>query len=322
LTALIAKKTGSFEKEVIVVGNNLSVDYFLSIQQQGLYLFQQRNPESTAYSSARKIEINEIIDIDYLKKAIKLLFDRHPILNHIFYEESGQIKQKPALGSIEFSYNDLSNMADNNTSVKDDIEVIQQSVAHHVFEMNKGMPIVFHLVSLADDHHLLFFVVHHSVFDGWSAGIMTRDLYELYHALQEGRDPELPSLEWGFKDYIAWQENRMNSYQWHEGLAYWKSRLDGVNPTINLPSNSVAISRGLSNDMENNEYRGARYYFTFSDDQIERLDAFNHRNGFTLFMTLLSVFYIVLNRYSGQKDLCVGTLVYGRGNQTVSSSCV
>ena len=162
------------------------------------------------------------------------------------------------------------------------------------------------LVRLDDQEHILVVTMHHMVADGWSKSILVKEVILLYEAYTEGREAQLPKLPVQYADYAIWQRQYMDDEVLEDKLGYWKRKLEGVS-LLQLPTD---YSRPAIQTAQ-----GATRGFLIDQGLSAKLMALSHQHGATLYMTVLSVFNILLHRYSGQEDICVGTPIAGRNQQ-------
>src|SRR5262249_2458714 len=144
---------------------------------------------------------------------------------------------------------------------------------------------------------------HHIVCDGWSIGVLFRELSALYGAYTAGRPSPLSELPIQYADYAVWQREQLQGEALAEQLAYWKAQLADL-PTLQLPTDHPRPA-GPS-------FRGAHRTFSPPPELAARLRELSRREGATLFMTLLAAFQVLLSRYSGQQDIVVGSPIAGR----------
>jgi hypothetical protein len=174
------------------------------------------------------------------------------------------------------------------------------------FDLEHGPLFKVHIIQIADDGHVLALNMHHIVSDGWSMGVMLRELAALYHAHLTGAPDPLPELPIQYADYSVWQRDWLQGDNLDNQLAYWKKQLDDL-ATLQLP---------LDHPRPHTQtYRGARQIGELSAPLVQALKALCQREGVTLFMTLLAAFQTLLSRYCGQDDIAVGAPIAGRNRQ-------
>src|SRR5207245_1305361 len=167
------------------------------------------------------------------------------------------------------------------------------------------------LYKMADQDHLLLLISHHIASDGWSRGLIFRELMELYQANVEVRPPELPTLSIQYADFAEWQRNALRGEAYQARMDYWKGQLAGAPNLLDLP-----IDRPRPRVQS---FSGARQTMLFSKSLLEALKTLGRAEGATLFMVLLAAFKVLLYRYTGQADLVVGTPIAGRERMELES---
>ncbi|HEV7519213.1 MAG TPA: amino acid adenylation domain-containing protein, partial [Thermoanaerobaculia bacterium] len=160
------------------------------------------------------------------------------------------------------------------------------------------------LLHLSPERHVLLLTLHHIVSDGWSVGVLAQEVAELYGAAVEGRPSRLPELPIQYKDYASWQRGWLQGEVLAEGLTYWQRRLAGAPPVLELPTDRPRPAVRTS--------RGAERPLAVPGRLGEVLVAYSRREAATLAATLMAAFAALLSRYSGQRDLSLGTPVAGR----------
>ncbi|RDV15372.1 amino acid adenylation domain-containing protein [Pontibacter diazotrophicus] len=154
--------------------------------------------------------------------------------------------------------------------------------------------------------HLLLVVIHHTIADGWSLGIFLKELMAFYQAKTTGQPVRLPELPLQYADFAYWQTREERQAALQPSLAYWKEQLGGELPVLELPTDQQRSARRA--------YAGGTYRFVISRDLTEALEQLSRQENSTLFTTLLTAFYILLHRYSGQDDISIGTPVANRNS--------
>ena len=176
--------------------------------------------------------------------------------------------------------------------------------AQRPFELASGPLLRTTLLRLSDSEHVLVLVMHHIISDGGSMGVLLREMAALYEAFSQGRPSPLPALPLQYGDYSRWQRQWLQGESLQRGLAYWKQQLSGAPPVLELPTDkprpTVRSQRGASQPVR---IPRARW---------EALKALARTEGTTPFMLLQAAFQVLLYRYSGQEDFCLGTPVAGR----------
>ncbi|TXC66081.1 hypothetical protein FSC37_09545 [Piscinibacter aquaticus] len=182
-----------------------------------------------------------------------------------------------------------------------------RAAAMRPFDLGSGPLCRFVLLSADPDRHWLSITLHHIVADGWAADLLARELAAFYDALRAGRQPSAAPLPIQYADYAAWQRRQVASGALEASLAYWRARLAGAPPALELPLDRPrpALQR----------FEGALSSRTLAPALRERLGVLGRAEGATLFMVLLAAFKSVLARRAGQDDLCVGLPMAGRDRE-------
>jgi len=269
----------------------------LSFGQLRLWFIDQfMEAQKTAYNVPAMLRLHGALDIEALRFAFNELIARHESLRTAFIAPGGESPDEPVqviaeklvleMPVIELSANEVDEYASMH--------------AAHIFDLAKGPLLKVTLVHLEPTLHVLLINLHHAICDGWSSSVIASELRQLYVAHIAGEEPELPALPIQYADYAHWQ--RQQDLAPH--LDYWTKALAGYEGGLALPYDTP---RGPSKSWRLGIIKH-RYPAAFA----ARVSRFSQGNRLSLFMTLLSALFIVLNRYAGRTDLCVGTTVAGR----------
>ncbi|HEX7955683.1 MAG TPA: condensation domain-containing protein, partial [Pyrinomonadaceae bacterium] len=171
--------------------------------------------------------------------------------------------------------------------------------------LNAGAPLLrIRLLRLAEQEHVLLFTLHHIITDGWSMGVLVREVTQLYEAFLKGEESPLAELSIQYADFAVWQRTWMSGEVLERELGYWRQQLAGAPPVLELPADRPRPAI--------RSVRGATHYFTIEAEAADGLRRLSGAEGVTLFMTLLAGFQSLLSRYSGQEDIVVGSPIAGR----------
>ncbi|MCY1022281.1 condensation domain-containing protein [Pyxidicoccus sp. MSG2] len=282
----------------------------LSHAQERILFLEQLAPASSAYNIPAAVLLEGELDVALLGRSLATVLRRHEALRASFPTVAGSRVQRitPArdvpdsLFSRDGALTDLSALP----------EVEREPVSRRLlteevrrpFDLEHGPLVRARLLKLAGDRHLLVLTLHHLVTDGWSMGVLVRELGALYTALREGRPFALPELPLQYADFAAWQRRRLEEGLRESEAAWWKSQLAGAPPVLELPE---AHPRPAMPSL-----RGAWHPLSFSPESTEALAALGRAEGATPFMTLLSAFLAVLHARTGRTDLVVGTDIANR----------
>jgi amino acid adenylation domain-containing protein len=176
--------------------------------------------------------------------------------------------------------------------------------ARRAFDLSAGPLFRAALLRLGAEDHVLLLSMHHIVSDGWSMGVLFRELSALYAAYREGRESPLPELPVQYADYAVWQREQLAGEVLERQLSYWRERLAGAPELLELPTDHPRPPVQT--------YRGAWVPVELSPELLERLQALGRSEGATLYMTLLGAFQVLLGKYAGSEDVVVGSPIAGR----------
>ena len=274
----------------------------LSFSQQRLWLLDRLLPSGSVYNLPRVVRLRGALDIEALRRSFDELVRRHEALRTRFEVHDGEPVQRiaPQL-SVALELEDLSALAPGQREAEAQRRAQQEAQAP--FDLERGPLIRARLLRLAPTEHWLLFSLHHIVTDGWSMGVLTRELSALYGAYRRGEASPLAELPVQYADYSLWQREWLQGEVLEQQLAYWRETLAEL-PVLELPTDRPRPMAA--------SYRGARVAFELGEELTGGLKALSRREGTTLFMTLLAAFQVLLYRYSGQEDLAVGVPIAGR----------
>ncbi|HYC30604.1 MAG TPA: amino acid adenylation domain-containing protein, partial [Chitinophagaceae bacterium] len=235
-----------------------------------------------------------------LVHSLQSIINRHEVLRTVVRQTEG----KPYQHILEKDSWQL-HVSDGN-AYKDDPAALQDHIQQLVkipFDLSNDHMLRTHLVSLHEQEHVLVVVIHHIAADGWSLSIIIRELVELYGAYVEGREPALPVLPVQYADYALWQRTYLEGEVLDAQLAYWCRKLEDVAP-LQLPTDHVRPAV--------KSVGGSRVIFDIDATLTKQLKDLSRTHEATLYMTLLAAFNVLLYRYTGQEDICVGSPLAGR----------
>ncbi|MBV1921091.1 MAG: amino acid adenylation domain-containing protein, partial [Pseudomonadales bacterium] len=283
----------------------------LSFAQQRLWLLDKIEPGSVAYNMPLAIRIQGGFNLDALRAAYRDLVARHESLRTVFKEdEEGAYQAFLSTDVFEIVESDISQDADDQGDLTQ--EALSQEIVRLVaieimkpFNLTYGPLARASVLHIAPNDVVLTIVVHHIVTDGWSMNILGQELVAMYLRHAGEIAPALKPLTYQYADFANWQRETLTDSVLFDKLAYWNAQLSDVEP-LSLPTDKVRPSIQT--------YAGASIPFTVSQSVKKGLERVAKTEGGTLFNSLLAAYSIVLHRYSGQHDFCIGTPVAGREN--------
>jgi amino acid adenylation domain-containing protein len=274
----------------------------LSFSQERVWFFHQLEPESAGYNVAGAVVLRGELDVDQLDRAFNLIIARHENLRTVFSSHDGHGQQQ-ILAHLDFALDriDLSGDEERESKAKE----ICRLEGATPFDLARGPLIRGKVIRLADREHVLLLNMHHIICDGWSMGVLTRELGQIMEAFAEGREPSLPALPIQYADYAIWQRQWLEEQGILEKqLAYWRGKLNGVSDHLELATDHPRP--------EVQSIAGATHKFTLDARLTDQLRSLAERKGGTLFMSVLAAFKVLLHRYTDQQDICIGTLIANR----------
>jgi len=279
----------------------------LSFAQQRLWFSYQLDPHSAAYNIPSAVRLWGALDKAALEQSIHEVGNRHEVLRTRFEATNGRPLQviDPSR-ELDVSICDLGGVEQELAERL--VRQIGAEQAKQPFNLETGPVWRVALARLTSNDHVLFLTMHHVVSDGWSAGVLVKELKALYVAFREGRKSTLPRLPFEYADYAVWQREHVQGALLQRHLDYWRIQLAGL-PSTSLPTD---IPRSAESRRP-----GASLPFSMPADILEELERLSRREGATLFITMLAAFVIVLGRQSGQEDVVVGTDLAGRDHPEV-----
>lgn len=273
----------------------------LSFAQERLWFIDQLQG-STQYHMPVLLQLEGDVDIAALTQAFRQLVNRHEVLRTVIKAVNGQPYQQ-VMGTDGFELvNYTEECSGDALSLRVAAEISQP------FDLAEDHMIRAALFCTGDSSWLLLIQVHHIVSDGWSMGILEKELSALYAAATIGEDAGLPALEVQYADYALWQRSCYSSEVLARKLAFWERQLRDVTP-LELPSD---YARPAVQSL-----RGAVTACVIDRSLTDRLLQLSLEEDVTLFMTLLAAFNVLLHRYSGQHDITVGAPVSNRQQLTL-----
>jgi pristinamycin I synthase-3/4 len=275
----------------------------LSHAQERLWLLEQIGGVGSAYHLPAAVRLSGVLDVQALERAFATLVERHEGLRTRFAVLDGSPVQviDPA-GSFVLAVENLSELSEDERTSATRQRI--QALAQQRFDLEQGPLFRAHLLRLSDDEHIAVVVTHHIVSDGWSTGILIREVGALYAAFSQGRPSPLDALPVQYADYALWQRDWLQGEVLARQVGYWKARLSGAPAALDLPTDRVRPAV--------QSFKGAAHGFTLPAELTRGLSELARREGATLFIVLLAAFQIVLSRWSGQADIVVGSPIAGR----------
>ncbi|MEH2221001.1 MAG: amino acid adenylation domain-containing protein [Nostoc sp.] len=281
-------------------------DIPLSWAQERLWFLHHLEGESGAYTMPFAMRLLGNLNIKALEEAIGEMVRRHEVLRTRFEIEHDRPVQVIAADlTITLPVVDLQNAADPTKQV----EQLAIQEAYKPFDLAKDPVLRVKMWQVATDEYILLIAIHHIAADGWSIGVLNRELSDHYRAISTGSSVILPELSVQYADFTIWQRQWLTTQVLERQLSYWKQQLVGAPPLLELPTDRLRPAIQT--------FRGATEQFQLDNKLTSGLTQLSHKSGTTLFMTLLAGFVVLMSRYSGQTDLVIGSPIANRNRKEI-----
>ncbi|MGA3164142.1 MAG: amino acid adenylation domain-containing protein [Verrucomicrobiota bacterium] len=278
-------------------------DLALSFAQQRLWFFDQLEPGLSAYNIPAAVRLKGPLNLAALEQSLNEIVKRHESLRTTFGKVEGRPTQviAPSL-TIKLPVVDLRKLpaSERETEVRRWVT----AEAQRPFDLSQGPLVRGTVLRLGDEEHVGLLTMHHIVSDGWSTGILVREMATLYVAFCAGGSSPLPALPIQYADFAHWQRQWLQGEVLETQIAYWKKQLAGAPALIDLPTDHPRPAVQT--------FRGAHQSLVLPKHLQEGFKALSRQEGVTQFMTLLAAFKVLLYRYTSQDDLVVGTPIANR----------
>lgn len=277
-----------------------SVTIPLSTEQKRLWFLQQLNPNNSFYNYSELYRLEGAIDIDLFEKSIRTIENKHDVLRSTYQIKEGLPTVKIASTSwSKFTFEDFSHLSYKIASKKAN-ELIHQK-AGYVFNLAEEPLLQTTIIKVAENNYLFLIVMHHIITDKWSMKVFRKELAENYKNLTNGATTNSDKLEIQYSSYAYWQQNQPIN---KKHLSYWKEKLSGDIPTLNLSTDYPKKAQP--------SYKGTFNKKTYDQATSNAFFALSKKLGTTPYVTMLSVYYVLLQKYSGQNDILIGTPITKR----------
>jgi amino acid adenylation domain-containing protein len=274
----------------------------LSFAQQRLWFLDQLEPGSAAYNISLNVTLSGKLDSAALLKSLNELTRRHEIFRTTFAvvnDEPAQIISTTL--EMDMPIIDLSHLPD--AEREREARRLAAAEARRPFDLSRLPLLRAALLRLSETEHLILLTLHHIISDGWSMSVLIKEVAALYEAYRRGEQSPLPELAVQYGDYAVWQREWLAGEVLEQQLAYWREQLSGATQ-LELPTDRPRPPV--------QSFRGAHYQFVVEEEVWSGLREMSQREGVTVFMVLLAAFKVLLSRYTGQRDIVVGTPIAGR----------
>jgi hypothetical protein len=282
----------------------------LSFAQQRLWFLQQLEPGSGFYNMPMAVRLKGELDIAALERTLSEIVRRHEVLHTRFVSVGGEPRQEVrADARVNLAVVDLSKLDETERDAA--VKQAARAESGEPFDLAHGPLLRIKLLRLSDEEHVALLTMHHIVSDGWSMGVLIKEVATLYDAFRKGEESPLKELPIQYGDFAVWQRGWLQGQQLEQHLDYWRRQLPGKLPVLELPADRPRPAVPT--------YRGAQLTCRLSPGLSAGLKEFSRREGVTLFMTLLAAFQTLLYRYTGLARVIVGSPIANRSRVETES---
>ncbi|MBH8571736.1 amino acid adenylation domain-containing protein [Nostocaceae cyanobacterium CENA369] len=284
--------------------------YPLSFGQQGLWFINQLNPDTPTYNVSIVINFRGCINLTALQNSLNEIIRRHEVLRTSFTAVDGKpIQVINQAVPLNLTVEDLRPLPISDRS--QEAQRLATEFAQQPFDLSSQSLLRTKILQLNDKSYQLLVTSHHIIADGWSISILIKELAVLYEAFSQGKRSPLPQLPIQHGDFVNWQRKWLSFDRIHPLLTYWKQKLQGELPVLNLPTDRSPSPVQI--------FKGAQAKLVLSPTLTKELKNLSRQQGVTLFMTLLTAFKILLYRYTGQTDILIGSPIANRNRAEIES---
>ena len=289
----------------------------LSYGQQQLIFLDQLHGGTSNFNIPAAYRVYGPLNIAALGEALRCIIERHEVLRTVFCEHAGEMMQKvQSEYALPFFVHDFSDIAKTESAdaCQAQVMALLHEDAARRFDVQQDVLVRLSIIVLNPEEHIFLFNTHHIASDGWSIGIFMGELATLYNALVRLADVSLPQLDLPalglqplaiqYRDYAVWQRELLEGAAIEQMLDYWKKQLADISPGINLPFDKARDRNG--------KFAPAEVRHIVSEQLTSQLNALCKQRNVTLFMLMQSALAVLLQRYSGDTDIPIGTAIAGR----------
>ncbi|MBH8554249.1 amino acid adenylation domain-containing protein [Nostocaceae cyanobacterium CENA357] len=273
----------------------------LSFAQQRLWFLYQLEPDSAFYNTPVALHLSGELDLIALERSINEIIRRHEVLRTTFVTVQGQPMQVIASSlTLPLVVVDLQAVPEQQAKAWE----LATEEAQKPFDLATGPLLRTTVLRLSETENVLLFTIHHIVSDGWTIGILIREVAALYEAFSQGLPSPLPELPIQYADFAIWQRQWLQGEVLESQVSYWQKQIGNDPPILQLPTDYPRPAVET--------FQGATQSFTVPPEITAKLKILSRQADATLFMTLLAAFKTLLHRYTSANDILVGSPIANR----------
>ncbi|MHC0066354.1 amino acid adenylation domain-containing protein [Nostoc sp. UIC 10890] len=280
----------------------------LSFAQQRLWFLAQLDPNSSFYNIPAAVRLQGQLHIKALQQSFNEIIRRHEALRTNFQAKEGQpVAIISSETSLTLPIFDISELSTNEQEAQ--VRQLALAEAQQPFDLKNDLLLRVKLIRLSEAEYVVLFTMHHIVSDGWSIGVLVRELVTLYQAFCDEQPLPLAEFPVHYVDFAAWQRQWLQKEVLQSQISYWLKHLENAPKVLELPTDHPRPAIQT--------FRGATYSFELSSELSVALNQFSQQQGSTLFMTLLAAFQTLLWRYTSSEDIVVGSPIANRNRAEI-----
>lgn len=302
LKKLQEKQQSALSEQAVIKPIDRNQKLPLSYAQERLWFISQYEQHSATYNIPAALQLDGVLHIDVLQKAVNQIIQRHEVLRTQLSNENGQpFQQIVDIEQIALPVIDVQHESELQ------IQHLINDEAAKPFNLASDIPIRISVLKRQINKHILLITLHHIAADGWSIGIFVQEFSSLYQAFLNQQPNPLLALQIQYADFAHWQRQQLTGDKLKKLVTYWKNNLTDAPKLLALPLDKKRPAQQTFN--------GNRLYFDLNEEITHKLQHFSQQHNTTLFVTLLAIFSVLLNRYTQQDDIVIGSPI---ANRTIS----
>lgn len=282
----------------------------LSFAQERLWFLAQMEPDNPFYNMAGVVQLQGNLNVPVLEQALNEVVRRHQALRTSFRIIENEARQViNGQTAITLAHIDLTAL--NELQQQSVVKVIEEREAHRVFDLQQTPLLRAALLKLDDERYVLLMTLHHIVADEWSLRLLINEVGTYYEVFKNGNPSLEPELPIQYADFAVWQRERLQGELYDRQIAYWQQYLEAASTALELPTDRTRPTVM--------SYRGANHEFELSRETSAALIGLSRQADTTLFAVTMAAFTVLLSRYSGQDDICIGYPIANRNRRDIES---
>lgn len=283
----------------------------LSFAQERLWFFHQIEPGSTVFNMPMAARIRGPLNVDALERTLNEIRRRHEVLRSGYSQLDGGQTVQVILDAHDEPLEPIDLSSLDAQAREAEARRLADQEADRPFDLGEGRFFRTTLIRLGTEDHLLLLTMHHIAFDGWSTGLLNRELEAIYGAFVQGLPSPLPEPAVQYGDYALWLREQIRGPAVARQIEYWKNQLRGSPAFLDLPADRPRPPVQT--------YHGGTITIRLPPNLVRELNELSQREGATLFMTFLAAFQLLLSRLSGQEDIVVGMPIANRNRVEIEN---